>query len=176
MGIPYGREYSATVTASALKLVVCEQCRRDYGYSMERTAGGAATSFLFLNGGGARRSANMVRVLRRRYRSWMDKVAIGLFVASGLCSGAAWLIHQGFLGWDHLFPSSCRVLLAAACFALPGSFTLAFVRWLSARSLDPNAADVEERRELGFTLSASPEEVAMARNKAGHQPASRHGR
>src|SRR5438094_115887 len=55
--IPVGMDYTATVQASTLKPVTCEQCNQEYFYQMTRSAFGESRSVLFINMEGAKNRA-----------------------------------------------------------------------------------------------------------------------
>jgi hypothetical protein len=102
--IPIGKKYTATVTGSVMKGVVCEQCKLEYVYTLTRQAQGEGTSLLGLNDGGAERRASdaantvlkkildraqdpvpcpgcgwyqesMIAIVRRARRGWMRRLA-----------------------------------------------------------------------------------------------------
>lgn len=57
MGIPIGTTFTATVQATARKLVVCERCATRFTYDLTCRAEGRALSLLWLDNEGARRTA-----------------------------------------------------------------------------------------------------------------------
>lgn len=77
MGIPIGRQYTTTITASANKAAKCEQCSTDYIYRVERQATGSGTSLLFLDNSGAasRSEASAREAASRALETAVDAVA-----------------------------------------------------------------------------------------------------
>jgi hypothetical protein len=179
MGIPYGMDYTATVTGSTAKLVSCEQCQVEYVYKLQRTATGSGSSLLFVDNEGARNRAssragakldqvldravdlvpcpacgwyqkNMVAKARRLHRQWLVYLGIGLMVG---------LIPLGFIILLIVNSANHRqiddpvvpvpIMAAIAGFIVLVAFGLMIARARLARSYDPNNDDVEARKRLG---------------------------
>jgi hypothetical protein len=121
--VPIGKKYTATVTGSMMKAVVCEQCRLEYVYRLTRQAQGEGTSLLGLNDGGAERRAMdaanivlkkildraqdpvpcpgcgwyqeaMIAIVRRTRRGWMRRLAVVSGVVGFLAGCLAFVIFM----------------------------------------------------------------------------------
>ena len=55
--VPIGRRYTATLTKSATKSIVCEGCKKDFTYEATREAQGFGDSWLWLDNEGAEKRA-----------------------------------------------------------------------------------------------------------------------
>lgn len=194
--LPIGGEvtgYQATITGSGLKRASCENCQKEYAYFIKRTAVGVRSVWLSKRAArdGAETNAitslqkafekgcepvpcphcgwyqdNMVRLVRSRHRSWMNTLAIGLFVVFVACSALAALVYSNALGQRNGPPPWSPLVIAVASLALAVSIGLVIGRRHLARQLDPNADDVEERLGLGRALSASADQIVQAQRDA----------
>jgi hypothetical protein len=158
----------------------------EYVYLMERTREGEGTSFLFLDNEGARQRAerqaeaqfsealqsscdtvpcpscgrvqeHMILRARKLYCRWMQTGGLYLFFA------AAFFFVGGI--WAGIANEGARsgpvwtvplFLLAGVCALI--AFALTFARRALVRRLDPNAEDVEVRKERGQARAVSKEQ------------------
>jgi uncharacterized membrane protein YebE (DUF533 family) len=95
MGIPIGREYTATMSASCTKAATCEKCAEDYLYKVEREATGSGSSILFLDNQGASQRAESAA--RKNLENALEKA-----VDAVPCPSCGWLQKNmvGQLKWS----------------------------------------------------------------------------
>ena len=177
MFIVVSREYTSTVTGTAVKEVACEACGTRYAYRATRTATGKASSLYFLFESHAARQSGerataaaekllaracdpvscpacglvqpaMVRAARRERHAWMFEFAVVLLVLFGVAT----LMVASVIYVHGPEGLSHDVELWAAYAALGG---LSFGLWAGRRALaanyDPNAADRAIRIHEGRT-------------------------
>jgi hypothetical protein len=172
MGIPFAKDYTATVTGTVFKTVRCEKCQTEYAYPVTRTASDRGTGFLFLDDKGAmgRAEGGAKEALRRELDNaieavpcpgcgWYQATMIPLLqsrVCASLRSGGAWLLAQSglflfllccFLADPKIPPDPIPVacgLIAAVTLGAAGSAELISTARARAR-YDPNAGDAESR-------------------------------
>jgi hypothetical protein len=177
--IAYARSYSAVVQGQLPKLVACEHCGLEYVYLLERSAQGEGTSFLFLDNAGAQHRAHqraerrlraklerdfdpvpcpacgwyqaaMVPRLRKLRHGWMPKTGVALLPLAVIL-GLAAAIAQGVAEREpgHAAFAVALLLGAGALAAVAAAPALPLLKWALCRDYDPNAEDVEVRKQRG---------------------------
>jgi hypothetical protein len=176
--IPYAMGYTSTMSGSVFKLVACEQCGVEYVYELKRTAIGEGKSLLFLDNQGAedRAAFRAEESLRRKLERGIDLVpcpACGWYqqhmIPKARREHYRWMLITGFCLAIGLIPiavfggvlnsaprqGTTEPLIPWSLF-LAGLGTLAVVsigsmvgKFLLTLGYDPNAQDVESRKQLG---------------------------
>jgi hypothetical protein len=186
--IPYALDYAAILKGHAPKLVRCEKCQFEYVYLLSRRAKGEATSFLFLDNKGAREraqsraadrlsqkleqscdpvpcpecgwlQAEMIARARHLRYSWMG------MTARVLCPIAALFVFVVILITANLQESRSRdareFLIAAwsvSALLAAAAIGISVLAWQLPKRLDPNAEDLEIRKQRGKSLALGKEE------------------
>jgi hypothetical protein len=195
MSIPYGIDYTVTLSGSVLKVLRCEQCGTEYGYQMTRSAQGGGTSLLFLDNQGAQdraaqaASARLVaklenscdpvpcpqcgwyqaemipRVRRLRYR-WLQNTGIALFPISAFLVMAAAIIHAANERQARL-PVFVWVFWGVVILGFLAAIALLILYYRLSARYDPNREDVEHRKRAGLARALTGTSLAQARRPAG---------
>ena len=185
MFIPYAQTYTATLRGRVLKSVTCEQCRAEYVYSMEREATGQGTSLLFLDNEGAsgrastdaewelqrtldqdcdpvpcptcgRYQAPMVGQLRKQHLSWMFWAG-GLTLIASLVDLLIFYLNMVDIRGGN--PTAKSVTLGILLVAVPLGLGLIVLRRVLAARFDPNASDVNTRKQIASGRALLREEL-----------------
>ena len=174
------REYTSSVTGTAVKEVACEAWGTRYAYRASRTATGNATSLYFLFESQAARQAGerataaaekllaracdpvpcpacglvqpaMVRAARRERHAWMTNLALGVFAV--FCVANVIIVSALYVHGPSTVRAMSRQTVVWASYAAFGG--LSFGLWAGRRALaagyDPNAADRAIRIHEGRT-------------------------
>jgi hypothetical protein len=178
--IPVGRKFTATASGRAIKGTVCEQCKTEYVYALERSQTAEVHAPLFLNVGARDEAMSqadkslsnildravepvpcpscghyqqyMIPLARKRHLRWMNLAAIIFGVVAGI-GFLAYVIVQS-VGHRPDSPEALPVL--AACVAVVVAIPIA--RLVMIRRYDPNASDARRRIELGLSLALTKDE------------------
>jgi hypothetical protein len=198
--IPYGMDYTSTMTGAVLKLVRCEQCGVEYVYRLQRTASGTGSSLLFLDnqGAGDRASTRAEGELQGKLERGVDLVP---------CPSCGWI-------QEHMFPRARRAhrrwMLITGAWLTFGLLPIAFIGGIAngasgdppaipwpvfsvglsvlavlgfglmiakvvlARRYDPNSQNVEIRKRLGQARGILREQLEKM-TRTAQENATAHG-
>jgi hypothetical protein len=199
--IPTGLDWSITLRGRIPKTVVCERCPVMYVYFVERRGYGVSSIFFWDTRGAQQRAVakaqsklfqslltacepvpcpgcghvqgHMIpraRQLRHRWMRWtalyLFPTAAILFVVAGITTG----IYNKFGSTGALIAAALSWPLMAV--SAVGVVALPVWRYLAARRYDPNAEDVEARKQKGRVLALTREEFEkrFPRSTAGPPP------
>ncbi|CAN5414330.1 hypothetical protein BH11PLA2_BH11PLA2_27240 [soil metagenome] len=200
--IPYARDYTATMSGTDFKFVVCEGCSGEYVYQLQRVASGSGTSYLFLDNKGASLRAeararaqlkqslahaieivpcptcgliqkHMVPKARRNYRRGLYNAGMILIIIG---------IAVGVIGGMKIAIDAERYgegwISTAMWWTLTGmvcliGIALLVVRWRMTSRYDPNRLPLEDRLALGQDLAYTRVEFEKLA-AAAEQKANKH--
>jgi hypothetical protein len=182
----YGVRYSAKVKGKVPRLVTCEQCGHAYGYWLERTGVGSASSYfgIGMRGGGDRAASPAEDMLDERLGTECDAVpcpSCGWYqepmIEQARLERYGWLVRGGWLlfvlGVFGFVFGGCLVTaldkspqlwgVARGFQLLAGLAVFAplvghLLKWQLAARYDPNADDVEQRKQRGRKRAMNPKE------------------
>lgn len=166
--------YTAQMSATAVRDVTCEKCRTRYAYAIKRSDFGTGTSIYGLDDAGAeRRAANqaaerlrealdnaielvpcpncghyqpdMSAFLKRAHLKWLAVLG-GLMIIVALAGVGAGFFKESLL------------LVAFGLASLVLGIAMILYRQSEVQKYDPNAGDPEARKELGRSLAFMKQE------------------
>jgi hypothetical protein len=194
-----GVHYSASVEGKVPRFVTCEQCGHAFGYWLKRTGAGSASSYLGIGmiGGRERASSRAEDNLEQRLRTECDAVpcpSCGWYqehmIEQTRHERYGWLVRVGWLlfavavfafvfggclvtALDKIpaLTGIARGTQAVALLALFAPLAGHLLRQQLSARYDPNADDVEERKQRGNKRAMKPKEYArLAPKPAGEEP------
>lgn len=183
--IPIGERRICTVTASAPRIIRCEQCGRSYAYWVARQGEGIAQNVLWLRGEEASREAQLKAAAQAQAAladavdpvpcpncGWLQSTMIGrarqLYLhhlnRAGLLLPMFGLVLLLFFVPAHrAFPESLPLSIGFRldqC-AIIGGPLLVVLRFLLARRYQPNAQPLEKRLESGRARAVLVDDPAV---------------